>query len=508
MESSNERRIRERLSQVEENLLQAAALGDSALIAFDERWSTLLEDIQHAIRNNTIGDANKAFARVVALRVSILTEYLLDFQTNVEVMQDELENVFARIDISDAPNEAGELSTLQIPLSNPAQQALPALSCPPHVEPAYRWLMGNLHNPYPSTEVKDAISLQTGSYKRVVDAWFIDARKRMGWNALRRKRFSNKRVEIVDAATRFFVSVDPARPLDPNIELELVSLETRAKDLYLEKFSESALASKLDVAVKDMTPEMKLQAKSNESRRRQQEKEARDRTKRDAQAASSYPSPHRSLSLSPEPSLSSEEQDLSIVPPLSVTGRKRNGLSRDSPDCLSRPNKRSRYGLTISNPPRNLTTLSRLDVPSDIGYTFTSLPSPASSSNESFQAIDDGNFVYPSVTSTDSASAVSVANRKRRLSDADSQGAPKRPRNALSGPRLHAVSDPLSSPSTLSAWFGNHFGIASPATVDELDLSLPFDVELYDYSNTTASAILSGATGPSMSISAPSHKRH
>lgn len=112
----------------------------------------------------------------------------------------------------------------------------------------------------------------------------------------------------------------------------------------------------------------------------------------------------------------------------------------------------------------------------------TSLPSPAPSLNEHLPPTDPGSF---STSYVDSAAPVS---RKRRLSDADSQGAPKRPRNILSGPRLHSVSDPLPSSSALSAWFENHFGIPSTVTADDPNVSLPFDVELYDYS-TIASGL-------------------
>lgn len=93
-----------------------------------------------------------------------------------------------------------------------------------------------------------------------------------------------------------------------------------------------------------------------------------------------------------------------------------------------------------------------------------------------------------------------VANRKRRLSDPDSQGAPKRPKNVLSGPRLHAVSDPLPSTFTLSTWFERNFGIPCAPTVEEPDLSLPFDVDLYDYSKYTTN-VLSAVTKPCKSTS-------
>ncbi|KAF8225091.1 hypothetical protein L208DRAFT_1307667, partial [Tricholoma matsutake] len=47
-------------------------------------------------------------------------------------------------------------------------------NCPPYIKTAYRWLLDNLHNPYPSRETRQIISLQTSSHRRVIDAWFVD----------------------------------------------------------------------------------------------------------------------------------------------------------------------------------------------------------------------------------------------------------------------------------------------------------------------------------------------
>lgn len=116
--------------------------------------------------------------------------------------------------------------------------------------------------------------------------------------------------------------------------------------------------------------------------------------------------------------------------------------------------------------------LFRFEVTQEIDAA-ASLPSPALSHNNSLPS---------------TASPSSTVHRKRRLSDGDSQGAPKRPRNILSGPRLHAVSDPLPSPAAFSAWFESSHGIPRSATIDKPDISLPFDIELFDYSDIDTQA--------------------
>nr|AAB22023.1 A42 mating-type factor beta 1-1 gene product [Coprinus cinereus, Peptide Partial, 44 aa] [Coprinopsis cinerea] len=44
------------------------------------------------------------------------------------------------------------------------------------------WLKDNWYNPYPSGEVRTQIARQTRTSRKDIDAWFIDARRRIGWN--------------------------------------------------------------------------------------------------------------------------------------------------------------------------------------------------------------------------------------------------------------------------------------------------------------------------------------
>jgi hypothetical protein len=207
-----------------------------------------------------------------------------------------------------------------------------------------------------------------------------------------------------------------------------------------------------------------------------------------SRAISSYPSPDRSPNHSPVLDLSTiaDGDDAAPVPNESNSGRKRRCSSSDPTDCsVNRPSKRFRYAtfaISFSYPSHSF----RLDVPPP----FSGLPSPASSFHED---LDES----PStVASTSSNAPVTPAlNRKRRLSDADVQGAPKRPRNLLVGPRLHAVSDPLPISSALreasafDGWYNEYFEFPNIASVDELDASIPVEVELCDTSAFDVNAL-------------------
>lgn len=172
----------------------------------------------------------------------------------------------------------------------------------------------------------------TGSLRKDIDAWFLDARKRLGWNEMRRKHFNNKRADIVDAAKRFFLNTDPSRPLPHMVESEFASMQIRAQELYSNKFEESPLAVQLDRSIIDMTPGIKARVGGTKSRK--------TRTSSATKAARNYPTPQ------PSPTGASSPLDLSPTPsllelPLGPSKRRASLLS-EFDDEYERPSKRQR----------------------------------------------------------------------------------------------------------------------------------------------------------------------
>lgn len=282
----------------------------------------------------------------VASNLGLFNDYLLDFQTTAQsltsTLYGELDAIFSCINIHDiSPSHFDKTSKST---SRPASKS----HHPAYIEPAYQWLLANIHNPYPSKEVRTQIARKAKSDIRSVEAWFVDARSRIGWNTLRKTHFGNKRAETVDAAMRFFVKFDEKRPLGTTLEFEFAQMEASAKSLYADRFRETTLAAKLDVAVKDLTPEMKVQAKTYVLEEVKWQK-----------AASSYPSPLHSPDRSPEPAeFTPLEKDTDFIstPFDALTGRKRRSLSPEGDNVTSgRPVKRARYFVRLPIPMRHLT---------------------------------------------------------------------------------------------------------------------------------------------------------
>ncbi|KAG6910538.1 hypothetical protein DXG01_009957 [Tephrocybe rancida] len=406
----------QRIAVVENELL---ALDYSSVDDFNHQWNALVDDLRVAMYSKSLRSTTVKIAHSLANRVSLVIQSFLDLEALAESLMSSL------LDDPEPTNKS--VSTL------PSE---PNSSAHPYLKPSYEWLVENIHNPYPSTRVRDAIALKSGAARKDVDNWFIDARKRIGWNAARKTHFSNKRVDIVDAATRFYAD-DEKLALGQDAELALVSIMKNTKDLYSDKFDETPLATKLATVVKDLTPQTKAEAKAERLRQSQLKKD-RD----------SYPSPDRSpepTRLSPVPC--DDEVDNAASQPISTTNRKRRSSSVEALDVDqdegSRPAKRCRFDPPSSSPKATSIPLG--------------LPSPAASVDEPLLAVESLiPYLPPSIPVT--------SGRKRRLSESDGQSAPKRPRNIAPGPRLQTVSDPLPlssnflfGESSFDGWFQQAF---------------------------------------------------
>nr|AAD33332.1 mating-type protein beta 1 [Coprinopsis cinerea]AAD33333.1 mating-type protein beta 1 [Coprinopsis cinerea]AAD33334.1 mating-type protein beta 1 [Coprinopsis cinerea]AAD33335.1 mating-type protein beta 1 [Coprinopsis cinerea]AAD33336.1 mating-type protein beta 1 [Coprinopsis cinerea] len=347
---------------------------------------------------------------------------------------------------------------------------------PSYIEPCARWLKNNCHNPYPSSQMRAEIAVETGASTKDIDAWFIDARKRIGWNDLRRKHFGNKRVKILQAASVFFnMELVPSESdvLDPHIEGEFAAILGRATALYDQKFAQSKLADKLDVAVRDMTPTLKEQLKNEKARKREKERGSRTNSER---ARHAYPSPERSPA---------SVAEVLASPPATVVEFTLRG---NSPTLGSKRRRSLQSDDEISSTPlckRPRSQSIRRELSPEKG-----LPSPAASTQEELSEFSAAPSPQPSslpqFTATDTSR--STGKRKRRLSDGFQHPAAKRPQI-----RPQTVSDPFPTASgeDWDQWFREHVlsspeltltgDIPPPVTVDAPDSNAPLDIQLFNF---------------------------
>ncbi|KZT02450.1 uncharacterized protein LAESUDRAFT_752160 [Laetiporus sulphureus 93-53] len=112
-------------------------------------------------------------------------------------------------------------------------------SNPAFFVPAYQWLLDNLHNPYPSKEVKQWLARNSGVPIRSVDIWFINVRQRIGWTAVSQKFCHGRHADMLEVAHRAYRGGDLSLlSLNRTVFAAFVEMQSTAVKLYLEKLAD------------------------------------------------------------------------------------------------------------------------------------------------------------------------------------------------------------------------------------------------------------------------------
>nr|AGS09214.1 a1 homeodomain mating type protein [Heterobasidion occidentale] len=441
--------LRRRLLRAEQHLLDAVVEGPQALKSFYDSWTSLGHDIEYAARHRTLRPDIYSMVEVVSARIQMLATEFLDSHLQMHSLTDdfmsELGGTLSRFGLSEDPS---------LPMISDYRhhskktQSLTDLTTPrpPSYTSAYDWLLDNLHNPYPSHDVKSQLAQAHGLFPRAIGAWFKQVRQEIGWSTLSGEIFSGSRSKTTRAACLAYTARDTDLP-------ENVQHAFRVVRDKLEHLPISSRTPGKDAGLADAQTLQKLESMRNEvvdgtSVREEIDREIEHLRGKSKEAEPSPPSPLPqpetllSIPASPfTPDTSDEEEDTTPPPP--VAGFKRrldstpetpsNGLTAPS----DRPVKRSRTDKTnsISSSELPQTRLSH-NLPPPI-QERTPLPSMSAHTRH----ISQPNVVE---TTKRPASPVPFISRKRRLSDADLfRPEPKRPRGVFQGPRAHVVSDPL-----------------------------------------------------------------
>ena len=213
----------QRLMRIEEDLLDAIISDGAALDQCAQDCSQLCIDIKTATVSQQLQDTTIQLAHTVVSRVNLLSSSISRARSG---LHKDMNDLFAAMSLSEQPTD--------IPCTSVSRSTS---ALPLYVKPAYTWLMENLHNPYPPKHIKAKLSRESGCNVKDIDNWFINVRRRIGWNRVRRVHFANKRQEILSAAARFFGKTGGSPNLDSHIEMEFASIQNLAENLYNDKFT-------------------------------------------------------------------------------------------------------------------------------------------------------------------------------------------------------------------------------------------------------------------------------
>nr|AGS09160.1 a1 homeodomain mating type protein [Heterobasidion irregulare] len=441
--------LRRRLLHVEQHLLDAVVEGPQALKSFYDSWSSLGHEIEYAVRHRILGPDAYSMVKVVSARVQILATGFLDTHPHMHSITDdfmsELGDTLSRFGLSEDPS----LPMISHDRHHPKKtQSFTDLATPrpPSYASAYDWLLDNLHNPYPSPDVKSQLAQAHGLSPKAIGTWFKQVRQEIGWSTLSGEIFSGSRSKTTRAASLAYISRDPDLP--ENVKHAFRVVRDKLKRLPVSSRTPGKDAGLADAKTLQKLENMRNEVGDGTSVREEIDREIEQLRGKGKEAepspSSPLPLPEASLSIpaSPfTPDNSDEEEDTTPPPPVAGCKRRLDSATETSSGSLKissgRLVKRLRTDKTnpISSSELPQPRLSH-DLPPPIQE-----PPPLPSSPTPTRHLPQPNVVE---TTELPASPAPCISRKRRLSDADlSRPEPKRPCGVIQGPRDHAVSDSL-----------------------------------------------------------------
>ncbi|THH33450.1 hypothetical protein EUX98_g761 [Antrodiella citrinella] len=240
-----------------------SAVSSSTLLDFHQEWRSLHEDADKALQLSLLDDEDVSLVHATATLLATIGEHLLRAEERsaktTASFVDEVEDVFARLTISDIHE------TLPSPIRTRTVHR-PSSSIPSYNSAAYAWISQNLHNPYPSSEVKKRISRDAGRPLRVITDWFKDVRRHIGWVAMCKTHFQGSRALAVQIATHVYLHTNTTPHLSPDIVSQFeaipsfnlddapVSLGKRKNHTEEDEWRQSKRKSVANGMVEDVTP--------------------------------------------------------------------------------------------------------------------------------------------------------------------------------------------------------------------------------------------------------------
>ena len=231
--------LRERLIRAEQNFLLAVVSNDEeSLKLFSQEWSQLAQDMASIKVAGHLDDDKALLLSQVSRAVENIANFMLESGTILQETQ-----ILSISDlIQDVPSDPPPIklphpqviAPCHLLFSNHPFSTTPSILGQQKLLDsfAYRWLMQNIHNPYPSSVQMRIISDVSGASTAQVELWFQEIRDSIGWSKLSHNFFAGSIDATVAAARRIYLECDK------DISFDIVFAFTTVKALAETHFSE------------------------------------------------------------------------------------------------------------------------------------------------------------------------------------------------------------------------------------------------------------------------------
>lgn len=246
-------------SRLQTDFLDAIQRGPADTEAFHSRFSEL-----HDIALNRIDHSSSppeytlAIVHGAALNIAAISQSLIDLDEESTSLFAELEtdlaDIFSSLSLGTTTDSSEAADTPAIPNRDKDVENFNS-SCRESVLPkashydlseVYRWVLANIHNPYPSSTTKRIFHLQSGMSLKSINDCLTSIRRRIGWTAISKRYFEGDRNLTVDCAQRILVEGSGHPHYSEEIHRKFKEMEATAERLYGGKKGLSDLAGKID----------------------------------------------------------------------------------------------------------------------------------------------------------------------------------------------------------------------------------------------------------------------
>ena len=211
--------LRDRLIILEQRFLIAVVAQDeTALEGFSLELSRLIQHFKAVKASGDLDDDTTLLLSRVSQVIRATTQCVLECEDISKDAQTRLTNYFSLPLLSD--------DLLPVSTSGPASTPYPLLFC--HVPSsgtlgilghnklldacAYRWLVQNIHNPYPTSTQLQLIGDQSMTSVTQAEFWFHEARDLIGWTRLSDEFFTGSLSATITVAKRVYLEHDNTIP--------------------------------------------------------------------------------------------------------------------------------------------------------------------------------------------------------------------------------------------------------------------------------------------------------
>jgi Homeobox KN domain len=242
--------LRERLVRLEQQfLLAVAANNEDSLNIFAQEWSKLAHDIQSGKVDGGLDEDTALLLSQVSQAIESTMCCMLECNT---ILQEALSGSIGQFILGVPPGDQSRIS------HRPQECHLLFSRLPSSTAPgilgqqrlldsyAYRWLMQNIHNPYPTSmqmQIRGDVSMTSVAQ---VELWFQEVRDSIGWTKLSHEFFAGSIGATVAAARRVYLKGGMNVSFD--VIFAFTSAKAFAETLFLEHLPLQAEHVEEDVA--------------------------------------------------------------------------------------------------------------------------------------------------------------------------------------------------------------------------------------------------------------------